>query len=65
MTNNQIEPEQNPNELSDDELNSVSGGGIFSDAVDAAKNLASDVLETGKEVVSDVGKAIEILSQPK
>lgn len=60
MTSNPIDPKkqnvtiQQPNELSEQELESVAGGGIINDVKDFAK----DVYKEGKELVSDVGDAI-------
>ena len=59
MNNNQIDPEQDANQVSDEELEAVAGGGLL----DAAKDFASDVYEAGKDVVSDVGKTIEMIDQ--
>ncbi len=60
MTSNPIDPKkqnatkQQPNELSEQELESVAGGGI----IDGIKDFAKDVYKEGKELVSDVGDAI-------
>ncbi len=62
MANNQIdpiEPNQEPNQLSDEELEAVAGGGI----IDGIKDLAKDVYEAGKDVVSDTQDAIETIKK--
>jgi hypothetical protein len=61
MANNQIEPapSQEPNQISDEELEAVAGGGI----IDGIKDLAKDVYEAGKDVVSDTQDAIETIKK--
>lgn len=59
MTNNQIEPNQEPNELSDDELASVSGGEAIGELIDASKDFFSDVYQSGKELISDIGDTLD------
>ena len=56
MTNNQIDPNQelNNNELSEEELEQVAGGGLLRDLADAGKQLVGDVIHEGKDFVSDV-----------
>ncbi|GAA6623372.1 hypothetical protein [Scytonema sp. NUACC26] len=60
MTNNPIDPKkkinpnQEPNELSEQELESVAGGGI----IDDVKDFAKDVYKEGKELISDIKKAL-------
>jgi hypothetical protein len=51
MNNHQIDPNQEPNEnqLSDEELEQVAGGGIFGDIVDAVK----DAYDEAKEAYDD------------
>jgi hypothetical protein len=59
MTDNQIKPNQelNDNQLSDEELEGVAGGGVFDDIVDAGKEFVGDVVDKGKEFISDVNNA--------
>ena len=59
MNNNQIDPNQEPNDnqLSEEELEGVAGGGLFSDIAEAGKEFVDDVVDTGKEFISDVGNA--------
>ena len=63
MSNNPIDPKNETNqisdELSEEELEHVAGGGFFSDVVDAAKDFVGDVFEEGKDFISDVGEAID------
>lgn len=59
MANNQTDHNQEPNQLSDEELEAVAGGGI----IDGAKDLAEDVYEAGKDVVSDTREAIETIKK--
>jgi hypothetical protein len=61
MANNKIESDssQEPNQISDKELEAVAGGGI----IDGAKDLAEDVYEAGKDVVSDTREAIETIKK--
>lgn len=55
MTNNQADPNQEPSQLSDDELKSVAGGGDdkLGEAGDAIKDFAGDVKDDAKDLVSD------------
>jgi hypothetical protein len=64
MTNNQIDPNQEPNEnqLSDEELEGIAGGGIFDDLVDAGKELAQDAIDAGQEFISDFKDAWDKLT---
>ncbi|MEO0014383.1 MAG: hypothetical protein RLZZ535_2772 [Cyanobacteriota bacterium] len=59
MSNNQINPNQEPNDnqLSDEELEGVAGGGVIDDIVDAGKDFVGDVVDKGKEFISDVNNA--------
>ncbi|MFA9202187.1 MAG: hypothetical protein ACEQSC_01385 [Candidatus Nanopelagicaceae bacterium] len=59
MSNNQINPNQEPNDnqLSDEELEGVAGGGVIDDIVDAGKEFVGDVVDKGKEFISDVNNA--------
>lgn len=59
MTNNQVDPNQKTNniELSEEELEQVSGGGFLSDLADAGKELVEDVIDEGKDFISDVDNA--------
>jgi hypothetical protein len=59
MTDNQIKPNQEPNEnqLSDEELEEVAGGGVLSGIADAGKEFVGDVVDKGKEFISDVNNA--------
>lgn len=61
MTNNQTAPNQKPdnNQLSDEELEEVAGGGIFGDLVDAAKDFVGDVIDDGNEFIFDVSDAFK------
>ncbi|MEH1843159.1 MAG: bacteriocin [Nostoc sp.] len=65
MTNNPIDPQkkidsqQQSNELSDEELTSVSGGIELGKVVDAAKDFVTDVYKEGKGLVSDIGKKLD------
>ncbi|MEH1992177.1 hypothetical protein [Nostoc sp.] len=65
MTNNSIDPQkkinlkQKPNELSEQELESVAGGGI----IDGMKDFAKDVYEEGKEFISDTSNAIDTVKK--
>ena len=61
MANNQIEPapSQEPNQISDEELEAVAGGGI----IDGIKDFAKDVYEAGKDVVSDTRDAIDTIKK--
>lgn len=65
MTNNSINPKkrinpnQKPNELSEQELESVAGGGI----IDGIKDFAKDVYEEGKEFISDTSDAIDTIKK--
>ena len=63
MSNNPIDPKKESNqisdELSEEELENVAGGGFLGDVIDSAKELVSDVFEEGKEFISDVGDAID------
>jgi len=59
MDNNQIDPNQEPNQLSDEELETVAGGGI----INGIKNFAKDVYEAGKDVVSDARDAIDTITK--
>ncbi|MCU0534464.1 MAG: hypothetical protein MUD14_11290 [Hydrococcus sp. Prado102] len=63
MTNKPIDPQNETNqisdELSEEELENVAGGGFFGDVIDAAKEFVGDVFEEGKEFISDVGEAID------
>lgn len=64
MINNQIDPEDNFNELSDNELTSVSGGGVIGDVlVGPVKNFVTDVVEAGKELISGIGDTIDTNSK--
>ncbi|MBD1930047.1 hypothetical protein H6F74_28030 [Trichocoleus sp. FACHB-90] len=54
MTNNQIDPNQEPNQLSDEELEAVAGGSGERPIVDAAKDFVGDVIDAGKDLISDV-----------
>ncbi|MGL6338775.1 MAG: hypothetical protein ACRC80_06510 [Waterburya sp.] len=56
MTNNQIDPNQEPNDnqLVDEELEQVAGGGIFGDIADAVKDTCNDFKE-GYEDFADGG----------
>ncbi|MGL6343506.1 MAG: hypothetical protein ACRC80_30735 [Waterburya sp.] len=56
MSNNQNQ-EPNNNQLSDEELEQVAGGGVFSDIADAGKELVDNVVDKGKEFISDVNNA--------
>jgi hypothetical protein len=59
MTDNQINFNQEPNEnqLSDEELEQVAGGGVLSNIADAGKEFLGDVVDKGKEFISDVNNA--------
>ena len=59
MSNNQIDPNQQPNDnqLSEEELEQVAGGGLVDDIVDAGKELVGDVIHEGKDFISDVKNA--------
>jgi hypothetical protein len=48
MTNNQSNPNQEPNEnqLSDEELEQVAGGGFFDDIADTVKDTYNDAKDT-------------------
>ncbi|MDZ7952364.1 bacteriocin [Nostoc sp. DedQUE09] len=65
MTNNSINPknkidsQQQYNELSDEELTSVSGGIELGKVVDAAKDFVTDVYKEGKDLVSDIGENLD------
>lgn len=60
MTNNQTNnPNEDPNQLSDDELDAVSGGGIFHEVIDATTDLVTDVFEEGKEFIFKLGDTID------
>lgn len=50
MANNQIDPNQEPNQLSDEELEQVAGGGLL----DTAKEVAGDVKDFVGGVVGEV-----------
>jgi hypothetical protein len=52
MTNNQIDPNQEPNQndLSNEELEQVAGGGGFEDIADAAKDAIKDTVHSVKDV---------------
>lgn len=58
MTNNQIDPNQDHNQLSDEELEAVAGGGVLGEVLDATKDFVGNVYEAGKDLVSDVGETI-------
>ncbi|HEY9769002.1 MAG TPA: hypothetical protein V6C71_10990 [Coleofasciculaceae cyanobacterium] len=47
----------NNNQLSEEQLEEVAGGGLFSDIAKAGKEFVDDVVDTGKEFISDVGNA--------
>jgi bacteriocin-like protein len=55
MTNNQINPNQEPNEnqLSDEELEQIAGG-IFGDIVDSVKDKVNDAKDYVKDKVNDI-----------
>ena len=55
MNNNQIDPKQEPDQLSDEELEAVAGGGLL----DAAKDFVGDVYEAGKDLVGNIAETIE------
>ena len=55
MNNNQIDPKQEPEQLSDEDLEAVAGGGLLDDA----KNFVGDVYEAGKDLVVNVAETIE------
>lgn len=52
MTNNQINPSQEPsqNELSNEELEQVAGGGVFDTIADAATDAVKDTVDSVKDV---------------
>ena len=56
---NKIDSQQQSNELSDEELTSVSGGIELGKVVDAAKDFITDVYKEGKGLVSDIGEKID------
>ncbi len=51
---NHMDRDNTTNELSEEELTSVSGGGLVSDVVQTVKDVAVDVAKTGKDLVTDV-----------
>jgi hypothetical protein len=55
MTNNQIDPNQEPNEnqLSDEELEQVAGGGFWNDIKDAVKDEINDAKDYVRDKVND------------
>ncbi|MCC5653984.1 hypothetical protein LC609_30245 [Nostoc sp. XA013] len=65
MTNNSIDPkkkiysQQQSNELSDEELSSLSGGIELGKVVDTAKDFVTDVYKEGKVLVSDIGEKLD------
>ncbi|WP_373529999.1 hypothetical protein [Nostoc sp.] len=65
MTNNSIDPkkkidsQQQSNELSDEQLTSVSGGIELGKVVDVAKDFVTDVYKEGKDLVSDIGEKLD------
>ena len=56
---NKIDVQQQSNELSDEELTSVSGGIELGTVVDAAKDFVTDVYKEGKDLVSDIGENLD------
>ena len=58
MANNQTDPNQEPNQLSDEELEAVAGGSgerpIVDAVKDAGKDFLGDVVDAGKDLISDV-----------
>ncbi|MBD2001716.1 MULTISPECIES: hypothetical protein [Cyanophyceae] len=54
MTNNQIESNQEPNQISDEELEAVAGGSGERPLVNAGKDFIGDVIDAGKDLISDV-----------
>jgi bacteriocin-like protein len=56
---NQIDSQQQSNELSDEELTSVSGGIEIGKVVDAAKDFVTDVYKEGKGLVSDIRENLD------
>ncbi|MGF2034122.1 MAG: bacteriocin [Nostoc sp. CmiVER01] len=56
---NKIDAQQQSNELSDEELTSVSGGIELGKVVDAAKDFVTDVYKEGKDLVSDIGENLD------
>lgn len=57
MTNNQVDPNQDPNQLPEEELEQVSGGGIpeiVGEAVEGIKETSQAVVDTA----IDVGDAL-------
>ena len=55
MANNQIDPNQQPNDnqLSEEELEQVAGGGIFGDIVDSVKNAFNDAKDYVDDAIND------------
>lgn len=58
MTNNQTNLNDETNQLSDDELKAVAGGGErfpkIGEYVDVAKDFIGDVKEAGKDAISEI-----------
>jgi hypothetical protein len=58
MANNQTDPNQESNQLSDEELEAVAGGSGERPIVDAGKDFVGDVVDAGKDLISDVKDAL-------
>ncbi|MDZ7966143.1 MAG: bacteriocin [Nostoc sp. DedSLP03] len=56
---NKIDVQQQSNELSDEELTSVSGGIELGKVVDPVKDFVTDVYKEGKDLVSDIGENLD------
>ena len=57
MTKNQIDPNQELNQLSEEELEAVAGGTIgetLDKLVDAGKDFVGDVVDAGKDFIKDI-----------
>ncbi len=65
MDNNQIDPNQEPNQLSDEELEAVAGGSgerpVVDALIDAGKDFGGDLVDAGKDLISDVRDVLPLI----